>query len=265
MILTTADGSEDAAMEALRAGAAEDVLEQELGREPAAGGRRRTCPRSTARQESSYEIGNDLGRIPPLLDILRDEMARLGRFDSSELMRTLIAVDEALRNAVCHGNLEVSSELREGGGHRFDDEVRRRSAVPPFRDRRIRLRVAHDPDRTTFVVRDEGPGFDTSRIDRAIEPEDLIRSSGRGLLLMKSFMDQVSFNRAGNEVTLVKRCRAGAAAPGGASPSARSGASPGRARPQGWDRCEADGAGEAGVGREAEESDAGAGGESGPS
>ena len=39
----------------------------------------------------------------------------------------------------------------------------------------------------------------------SIEPEDLVRPSGRGLLLMKSFMDSVTFNPAGNEVTLVKR------------------------------------------------------------
>ena len=56
------------------------------------------------------------------------------------------------------------------------------------------------------MIRDEGCGFDTSRAHRSIEPEDLLRPSGRGLLLMKSFMDSVTFNQAGNEVTMVK-CR----------------------------------------------------------
>ena len=55
------------------------------------------------------------------------------------------------------------------------------------------------------MIRDEGGGSDTSVAHRAIEPEDFLRASGRGLLLMKSFMDEVTFNRVGNEVTLVKR------------------------------------------------------------
>ena len=65
--------------------------------------------------------------------------------------------------------------------------------------------VAHGADHSRFVVHDDGSGFDTSRADRPIEPEDLLRPSGRGLLLMRSFMDSVVFNPAGNKVTLIKR------------------------------------------------------------
>src|SRR5208283_4144354 len=87
----------------------------------------------------------------------------------------------------------------------YHELARQRAAQAPYRDRRIRFLIAHDPDLSRFVIRDEGCGFDTSRAHRPIEPEDLLRPSGRGLLLMKSFMDSVTFNQAGNEVTLVKR------------------------------------------------------------
>ncbi|WP_165226832.1 diguanylate cyclase [Aquisphaera insulae] len=216
VILMTAHGSERAAMEALRVGASDYVLKNKLAQElqsvlsrplrtAAAGHRRRACLQALSRQESTYAIGNDLDLVPAMLEILREDLVRLARWDSAELMRVIIAIDEALRNAICHGNLEVSSELRDGGERRFEAEVRRRASEAPYRDRSVRLEVAHDPDRSTFVIRDEGPGFDTSRGSRTIEPEDLLRCSGRGLLLMKSFMDEVYFNRAGNQVTLVKR------------------------------------------------------------
>ena len=216
VILMTAHGSEDVAMEALRVGATDYVPKHRLAQElPAilartlwtatSGNRRRLCLRSLVRRESEFELGNDPDVLPPLLEFLQDEMIQLDRWDSAEQMRVTIALDEALRNALFHGNLEVSSDLREENDRRFHELARQRASLAPYRERRILIRISHGPDQSRFVIRDEGPGFDTARVDRPIEPEDLLRPSGRGLLLMKSFMDSVSFNRAGNEVTLVKK------------------------------------------------------------
>ena len=55
-----------------------------------------------------------------------------------------------------------------------------------------------------FTIRDEGSGFDTSLPRNPTLPDNIERYSGRGLLLMRMFMDEVLFNAAGNEVTLVK-------------------------------------------------------------
>ena len=63
-------------------------------------------------------------------------------------------------------------------------------------DRRVRL-----------IVRDEGPGFDVSSLPDPTDPANLGKSSGRGLLLIRTFMDDVRFNAAGNEITLSKRRR----------------------------------------------------------
>lgn len=216
VILMTAHGSEDVAMEALRLGATDYVPKQRLSRElrtilaralrtTNAGRRRRRCLQSLVERQSQFELGNDPDVLPPLLEFLQDEMIQLGGWDSAELMRTTIALDEALRNALFHGNLEVSSDLRQENDRLFHELARQRSAESPYQDRRIRLMVAHGPDHSRFEVHDDGPGFDTSRVDRPIEPEDLLRPSGRGLLLMRSFMDSVVFNQAGNAVTLIKR------------------------------------------------------------
>jgi anti-sigma regulatory factor (Ser/Thr protein kinase) len=55
-----------------------------------------------------------------------------------------------------------------------------------------------------FVIRDEGPGFAPDKLPDPTDTSNLERSSGRGVLLMRAFMDEVSFNAQGNEVTMRK-------------------------------------------------------------
>ena len=61
------------------------------------------------------------------------------------------------------------------------------------------------PDEARFVIRDEGPGFDLSKLPGRGDPEGLEDKGGHGLLLMQTFMDEVTFNARGNEVTMLKR------------------------------------------------------------
>ncbi len=67
--------------------------------------------------------------------------------------------------------------------------------------------VAAEESRTgvTYAIRDEGPGFDPSTLPDPTDPANLERVSGRGLLLIHAFMDEVRHNPTGNEITMVKR------------------------------------------------------------
>ena len=60
------------------------------------------------------------------------------------------------------------------------------------------------PSTITYIIRDEGPGFDHTDLPNPTDPENLTKLSGRGLLLIRTFMDHVEFNNTGNEITLVK-------------------------------------------------------------
>ena len=55
------------------------------------------------------------------------------------------------------------------------------------------------------MIRDEGPGFDTTTLPDPTDPANLEKRSGRGLLLIKAFMSEVRHNARGNEVTLIRR------------------------------------------------------------
>ena len=80
-----------------------------------------------------------------------------------------------------------------------------RAEQETYAGRRVHFRASITPDEATFVIRDDGPGFDPSTIVKAKSSEAMTTGTGRGLVLMNSFMDEVTFNDQGNEVTLIYR------------------------------------------------------------
>ena len=64
------------------------------------------------------------------------------------------------------------------------------------------------PDVVQYRVVDEGSGFDISSVPDPLHPDCLLKVSGRGLLLLRTFMDDVTFNDVGNDVTMTRRRRA---------------------------------------------------------
>jgi hypothetical protein len=114
-----------------------------------------------------------------------------------------MALEEALNNAFYHGNLEISSELKEDGSSRFIGLAAERELLSPWCHRSVSVTELVSPFGLWITIRDEGNGFNVqAALDRCNDPEALL-ASGRGLLLMRGFSDELFFNPAGNEVTLV--------------------------------------------------------------
>jgi serine/threonine-protein kinase RsbW len=109
-------------------------------------------------------------------------MAEKAGFDDDDLMKIGMAVRESVVNAVVHGN--------------------RYSA-----NKKVRFSVVHTPQRFTIKVADQGEGFNVEELPDPLAPENLLRTSGRGIFLIRSFMDEFDLRRGesgGMEVTLVK-------------------------------------------------------------
>ncbi|MHB8898024.1 MAG: ATP-binding protein [Thermoguttaceae bacterium] len=157
----------------------------------------------------SLTMGNDWKRINTLVKFFQDGVAHMGLFDQTDRTRLGVALTEALLNAIFHGNLAVSSQLREQGLNLFFDQVKERSQEQPYCDRRVFVDARWTREACEFTIRDEGDGFDVASLPDPTDPENLVRASGRGVLLMQMFMSEVHFNPKGNEVRLVKRTEAG--------------------------------------------------------
>jgi hypothetical protein len=130
--------------------------------------------------------------------------------DVTGQVRVGVALEHALLNALYRGNLEISAEAMATTREMMlqgqaTDLVEQRRTQPPYRDRKIYLDIQMSTAEARFVIRDEGPGFDTARVPLRGDPESLAQGSGRGLLLMRTFMDEVLFNDQGNQVTMIKR------------------------------------------------------------
>ncbi len=102
-------------------------------------------------------------------------------FDEDDVSNIAMAVREAAVNAVIHGNV-------------YDRE---KQVTATFE--------ATDKD-LIFRIGDQGGGFDSENIPDPLSPENILRGSGRGVFLMRAFMDEVHFRQLspGTELTLIK-------------------------------------------------------------
>ncbi len=116
-----------------------------------------------------------------------------------------LAISEALQNAVIHGNLELSSKLKEDGDWQaYEQAIQKRSGESPWRDRKVVVECHYDGRSIQLAVEDEGPGFDSSALSSPLEPDALLDAGGRGITLIWFAMDEVSWNARGNRIEMTK-------------------------------------------------------------
>jgi len=137
-------------------------------------------------------------QIPSLFDmvdlvqVLCDRMSHMAAFDEDAVHWVGVAVRESVINAIKHGNREDPAKL-----------VTVEFAFTP---------VDH-PSELVVRVQDQGAGFEPEAVADPLAPENILKSSGRGLFFMRSFMDDVQLSRVpegGMEVRMVKKLGAGA-------------------------------------------------------
>ncbi len=220
VVVMSGMGNEETAVEALQAGAASYIPKSKLTKllvstvetvlELAAthSNRRRMidCLRS---MDLRFEIDNDDSLVSPLVRYLEDHIGSLRLCGEQELVRIGVGLHESLLNAIHHGNLELDSELRQEDESIYHEMKEARKLIWPYSDRKVHVFASLNVDRLRFVIRDEGPGFNHKKVLDPTAEENLERIGGRGLLLIRSFMDEVSYNDRGNEITLMKYTTAG--------------------------------------------------------
>jgi serine/threonine-protein kinase RsbW len=122
------------------------------------------------------------------VQVVSDHVSRMAGLDEEALHWVGVAVRESVINAIKHGNQN-------------DEAKRVHAEFTPLE--------AESPRGIAIRVRDEGCGFDPSTLPDPLAPENLLRASGRGIFLIRSFMDEVIVQPAaegGMEVIMVKRC-----------------------------------------------------------
>ena len=220
VVVMSGVGNEEAAVEALQAGASSYIpksnlsellvptLETVLELAATHSNRRRMidCLKS---MDLRFEFDNEDSLVSPLVRYLEDHIGSLRLCGEPELVRIGVGLHESLTNAMHHGNLEFDSELRQEDESLYHEMREARKLIWPYCDRKVHVFASLNIERLRFVIRDEGPGFNHKKMFDPTAAENLERIGGRGLLLIRSFMDEVSYNDRGNEIALLKYTTAG--------------------------------------------------------
>jgi serine/threonine-protein kinase RsbW len=122
------------------------------------------------------------------VQVVSDHVGRMAGLDDDSLHWVGVAVRESVINAIKHGN--------------GNDEQKR--VFVEFAP------LASDGPGIAIRVRDEGPGFDPETLPDPLAPENMLKSSGRGIFLIRNFMDEMRLQRApegGMEMVMVKRAQ----------------------------------------------------------
>jgi anti-sigma regulatory factor (Ser/Thr protein kinase) len=133
------------------------------------------------RESIEFELPSAISLMHIVLDYLMKRVEMLGVV-KAEQSNLYVALDEAFVNAVKHGN-------------KFDVKKM--------------IRIAADVSRgeARFTIEDEGEGFDVKNIPDPLNPENLFKTSGRGVLFIYNIMDEVKYNERGNRLTMIKKAK----------------------------------------------------------
>jgi CheY-like chemotaxis protein len=130
-------------------------------------------------EKIEFELPSDLTLMNGVLHYLHERVVQLGLINP-ERSNLFIALDEAFVNAVKHGNRNDPHKI-------------------------VRITADLSAKEARFTVEDEGEGFSLNEIPDPLDPANLFKSSGRGVLLIYNIMDEVRYNERGNRLTMIKR------------------------------------------------------------
>jgi serine/threonine-protein kinase RsbW len=124
----------------------------------------------------SIEIGSDLNNIPQVESMI-DKVCEDLSLNEDYYGNILIAVTEAVNNAIIHGNKSQAAKTVKVNAEKINGHV-------------------------VFSVLDEGEGFDFDNLPDPTAPENIEKPDGRGIFLMKNLSDEVSFDKNGSKVSI---------------------------------------------------------------
>ncbi len=134
---------------------------------------------------------------------LKQRALESGACDAHAANRLVVALTEAITNAIVHGNFGLSSELKEEPGafkRALDEKIDDLDSV----SRLVDIRMDFESDRCVWTVTDQGSGFDFEHVLEQLDSDDpqVMLSSGRGVAIMRAFVDEVSWEDGGRRIRL---------------------------------------------------------------
>lgn len=156
-------------------------------------------------EKSVLVIPNDGDLINTISFNFTKDLAPAGLFNYTTSENISLSLQESISNAMYHGNFEIDSSLRDSGGMKeFNNEIEKRKLISPYKERTVKITYELNPDYVFYEIEDQGPGFDYRTLPDPRDPENFFKNSGRGLLIIRIHMDEVSWHDRGNIIRMKK-------------------------------------------------------------
>ena len=153
----------------------------------------------------SFDLGNDPTQVAPMAELIASQVCEFWRDRQSKQAAINMALQEALSNAVHHGNLGLSSGLREGESSRYWELAEVRRTLSPWKDRSVYVEVEATGEDATITITDEGDGFDHNAVRSCSDGSGLFKVHGRGITMIRELMDSVEYSNGGRTITMLIR------------------------------------------------------------
>ncbi len=156
-------------------------------------------------QKGVFKIPVDVTAGNVVSFILTNPLPSVGLCNNTTAENIAMALREAISNAMFHGCLEIPSFIREEKGIKgFNEEIEKRSKDEKYQNRLVSIEYEITREYVEYFVQDEGPGFNVREMPNPREPENFLKNSGRGLLIIRIHMDEVDWNDKGNRIRMKK-------------------------------------------------------------
>jgi anti-sigma regulatory factor (Ser/Thr protein kinase) len=153
----------------------------------------------------SFLIDNDLLAAPLYAGMGATVLAQRGLINPDNKMHLQLALEELIVNAIEHGNCGISYKDKTEGmemGLTVVDLVAEKCKDPMIRGKKVEFQWEIQNDKSIFIIKDEGKGFDVKAHFKKIAEQDALSLHGRGIKLASMFSHEVKYNSKGNQVTL---------------------------------------------------------------
>ena len=152
-----------------------------------------------------YILKNSIGEVAGLIKDICSEIS--GFIDEANINIFAAALYEVAINAIEHGNLGITYETKKEWIEKniYHEKLTELLKTEKAKNTFVEISLEVENDCITLIVQDKGAGFKPQKAIEKIEREDVRRNSGRGMMMMKSYFDEIKYNETGNSITLLKR------------------------------------------------------------
>lgn len=155
----------------------------------------------------NYILKNSIGDAAGVIKEICGEIS--GCIDETNINLFGAALYEVAINAIEHGNLGISYEMKKEWIEKsiYQEKLSELLKSEKAKNTFVKISLEIEDNFLTLTVQDEGLGFKPQKEMEKIIKEDFMRNCGRGMMMMKSYFDEIKYNETGNSITLIKKIK----------------------------------------------------------